>query len=48
MLALVVGSVMHMLTLTVAWIFYRPLFGIGLLFGVSLLISLLFVGGHSS
>lgn len=46
--ALVIGSVMHMLTLTVAWIFYRPLFGIGLLLGVSLLISLLFVGGHSS
>jgi len=46
--ALIIGSVMHLLVLTVAWIFYRPLFGIGLLFGVSLLLSLLFLGGSAN
>ena len=40
--AVVIGSIMHLITLTVAWILHRPLFGIGLLVGVSALVSLLF------
>lgn len=40
--AAVIGSIMHLITLTVAWILHRPLYGIGLLVGVCLLVSLLF------
>ena len=42
--AVLVGSILHLLTLTAAWIFYRPLFGICLLFGVGLLIGILMMG----
>ena len=43
--ALILGSIFHMLTLALAWIYYRPLFGLLLLTGVGLLITLLFTVG---
>lgn len=42
--AVIIGSIMYLMTFTVAWIVHRPLFGIGLLLCVGLLVSLLFAG----
>lgn len=46
MFAFVIGSVLHIMTLVVAWFFHRPCFAMFLLVSVSLLISLLFMGGQ--
>ena len=43
--AAVIGTILHLLTMAIAWIFYRPLFGISLLFCVAILITVLFTVG---
>lgn len=40
------GSILFMITLSLAWIFYRPLFGIALMVGIALLIFIMFHFGH--
>lgn len=40
--AFLFGSVVFMITLAVAWIFFRPLFGIALLAGVAIIVVLMF------
>ena len=39
--ALTVGSVFHLSTMSAAWIFYRPLFGLGLAAVVLILVGFL-------
>ena len=44
--AVIFGSIIHLSTLSIAWLFHRPLFGLTLLAGIALLFSLLFINGQ--
>ena len=43
--ALIVGTATQMLTMAIAWLFYRPMFGVLLLTGVAVLITVIFTVG---
>lgn len=42
------GTIMHLLTMTVAWIFYRPLLGIAMLATVAVIITIMFTVGKGA
>ena len=42
------GSVVHMLVMTAAWIRFRPLFGLLLLTGVAVIITVMFTTGKKA
>lgn len=43
--ALIIGTILHLLTMATAWIFYRPKYGIALLVAILALVAMMFTVG---